>query len=515
MRLATRFRITGAVSVAAILLLAAVLAWSLRESRSAEADADFAGAMTKEQYERALLRDDYLLSRGMRPFAQWEERTATLKRLLAQAVAEFQAPEEREVVAEMTELFDRTDLLFNEIASRDRDVVRGERQRALAAELRERSTATLRIVGHDLYARARQLESSASARLKVTQTRTTVTMVALLGAVFVITFFNTRMALVTLERRVTRLRDGAEQVAAGKLEHRIAMKGDDELAELGNAFDRMTERLQLSYAAVETSNRELEAFSYAVSHDLRAPLRSVAGFSQAVLEDYGRQLDDKGRQYLEMAAEASREMGQLIDDLLRLSRVSRSEMERVPVDLTAMAASIVAELRSVEPDRVVEVEIAPRLGAEGDPTLLRLVLENLLRNAWKFTSHHASARITVGRMQEDGRDGFFVADDGAGFDMAYVRKLFQPFQRLHRTAEFPGTGIGLATVIRIIRRHGGEAWARGEVEKGATVFFTLPDKGEPHDEQGDPVGRGQPEGRSPDGAGLQAEQDRQRSARGA
>jgi signal transduction histidine kinase len=488
MRLATRFRITGAVSVAAILLLAAVLAWSLRETRRAGADADFAGAMTKEQYERALLRDDYLLSRGVRPFEQWKERTATLKRLLAEAVAEFQASDEREVVAEMTELFERSNLLFKEIASRDRDVVRGEPQRALAAELRERSTATLRIVGHDLYARARQLEGSAAARVKLTQTRTTLTIVALVAAAFFTTFFNTRMALITLERRVLRLRDGAERVASGSLDHRIGIQGNDELAELGSAFDRMTARLQRSYTAVESSNRELEAFSYAVSHDLRAPLRSVAGFSQAVLEDYGPQLDEKGRQYLEMAAESAREMGQLIDDLLSLSRVSRVEMARRPVDLSALARSVMDDLRAADPDRRVEAEIAPELLASGDPTLLRLVLQNLLSNSWKFTSRHPTARITFGRTRDGDRDAFFVTDDGAGFDMAYVEKIFSPFQRLHRASEFPGTGIGLATVSRIVRRHGGEAWARGEVEKGATVFFTLPAKGEEHDEQSHPVG---------------------------
>jgi signal transduction histidine kinase len=167
-------------------------------------------------------------------------------------------------------------------------------------------------------------------------------------------------------------------------------------------------------------------------------------------------------------------MGQLIDDLLGLSRVSRVEMVRQRVDLSALAQATVDDLRRAEPGRTAEVEITPELTAEGDPTLLRVVMDNLLRNAWKFTSGHPTALISVGRTAAGGREAFFVADDGAGFDMAYVGKLFQPFQRLHRTSEFPGTGIGLATVQRIVRRHGGEAWARGEVEQGATISFTLP-----------------------------------------
>jgi signal transduction histidine kinase len=361
--------------------------------------------------------------------------------------------------------------------------------------------------------------------------------------VFAITFINSRSAAITLERRITRLRDGAEKVAAGNLEYRISVQGDDELAEFGGAFDRMTAQLQGTYtsletevadrrraqddvarlndqlllqvAALEVSNRELEAFSYAVSHDLRAPLRSVSGFSQAVLEDYGSKLDATGRQYLELASEAAREMGQLIDDLIGLSRVARVDMRREPVDLSELGRSVIDELRRAEPERQVDVEIAPALMVEGDPTLLRLAIENLLRNAWKFTSRHPTARIGMGRTTSRGQEAFFVADDGAGFEMAYVDKLFNPFQRLHRTSEFPGTGIGLATVRRIVRRHGGEAWAHGEAERGATIYFTLPSREGTHAGQDHPAGRGQPEGRAPDRAGLQAEQDRQPAPRGA
>jgi signal transduction histidine kinase len=190
-------------------------------------------------------------------------------------------------------------------------------------------------------------------------------------------------------------------------------------------------------------------------------------------------------------------------------------MVRQRVDLSGMARSIIDDLRRADPDRRVEVEVAEDLWAEGDPTLLGLVLENLLRNAWKFTSRHPTARISFDQVLTDGKAAFRVEDDGAGFDMAYVDKLFSPFQRLHRTSEFPGTGIGLATVSRVVRRHGGVAWATGAPEQGATIYFTLPDKEGAHAEQGHPARRGQPEGRPVDRAGLQAEQDRQRPSRGA
>jgi signal transduction histidine kinase len=221
-------------------------------------------------------------------------------------------------------------------------------------------------------------------------------------------------------------------------------------------------------------NRELEAFVYSVSHDLRAPLRSITGFSAAVLEDYGDRLDATGRQYLELACQGGRELSRLIDDVLSLSSVSTVELARDRVDLAAMAREHAEELRRSEPSRAVTFDIAPDLVARGDPSLLRTVVQNLLGNAWKFTSRHATARIAVGEAVSRGRRAFFVADDGAGFDMAYAHKLLRPFHRLHAAAEFAGSGIGLASVNRIVRRHGGEVWAEGAVEKGATIYFTLP-----------------------------------------
>lgn len=226
-------------------------------------------------------------------------------------------------------------------------------------------------------------------------------------------------------------------------------------------------------AQLEATNKELEAFAYSVSHDLRAPLRGIDGFSQALLEDYADKLDDAGQSYLRRVRAASQRMGHLIDDMLALSRLTRSDMRRERVNLSELAQVVAEELRQAEPDRQIELIIAGDIAAQADAQLIQVVLENLFGNAWKFTAKHRSARIEFGTIIHNGRPVYLVRDDGAGFDMAYADKLFGPFQRLHTTAEFAGTGIGLATVQRIIHRHGGEVWAESAVEQGATFYFTL------------------------------------------
>jgi PAS domain S-box-containing protein len=226
-------------------------------------------------------------------------------------------------------------------------------------------------------------------------------------------------------------------------------------------------------AQLETANKELETFSYSVSHDLRAPLRGIDGFSEILLREYADKLDETGQDYLRRVRAASQRMAVLIDDLLTLSRVTRAAMRRESVDLTALGEAVIAELRKAEPDRCVEFVAAPQLVAEGDARLLMLVLENLLGNSWKFTSKHPRSRIELGMIPTANRPAYFVRDDGAGFDPGGKDRLFGAFQRLHRISEFPGTGIGLATVQRIIHRHGGEVWAEGRVEQGATFYFTV------------------------------------------
>lgn len=224
---------------------------------------------------------------------------------------------------------------------------------------------------------------------------------------------------------------------------------------------------------LEDANKELEAFSYSVSHDLRAPLRAIDGFSDALLKHYLDSLDDRGQDYLKRVRGAAQRMGQLIDDILGLSRASRAEMRMQKVDLSAMSSDILSELWRTQPERKAEIKVAPSLMVEADEHLMRIVLNNLLGNAWKFTGNRDVSRIEFGFLEQNGKRVYFIRDNGAGFNSAYADKLFSAFQRLHSEAEFPGTGIGLALVSRILRRHGGRIWAESEVDKGATFYFTL------------------------------------------
>lgn len=240
---------------------------------------------------------------------------------------------------------------------------------------------------------------------------------------------------------------------------------------------RLNEELEQRVAErteeLERANKELEAFSYSVSHDLRAPLRAIDGFSQALMEDCADRLDDMGNDYLRRVRNAAQRMGVLIDDLLKLSRINRLELNRQEVDLSALAADVLRELCSHEPNRIVESRITSGLSDNCDPQLMRIALENLIGNAMKYSSRRERTVIEFGMRSRKGTSAYFVQDNGVGFDMAYANKLFGAFQRLHDASEYPGTGIGLATVQRIIHRHGGHVWAESALDEGSTFYFTL------------------------------------------
>jgi signal transduction histidine kinase len=248
---------------------------------------------------------------------------------------------------------------------------------------------------------------------------------------------------------------------------------EQRVEERTHELQERNEALRRNAAELLAANQELDAFAYSVSHDLRAPLRSIDGFSQVLLEDYAEQLDEAGRDSLRRVRAASQRMGTLIDDLLKLARVTRVEMRTELVDLSGMARDIAADLQRTDAARQVEFVIAPGLKARADPPLLRVALENLLRNSWKYTAKQPQPRVEFGSIEANGGQAFMVRDNGAGFDMKYMDKLFGVFQRLHSAAEFEGTGVGLATVRRIITRHGGRIWAEGAVDQGATFYFTL------------------------------------------
>ena len=305
----------------------------------------------------------------------------------------------------------------------------------------------------------------------------------------------------SLIRPLKRLLRGTKEIGRGHLDYTVATTADDEIGALSRAFDQMSRQLkkttisrdELSQhvrnrtAQLETVNQELEAFAYSVSHDLRAPLRAMDGFSTALLSNYTAQLDDQGRHYLNRIQAASQRMGNLIDDILSLSRVTRREMVTGKVDLSVVVRTILDDWVNENPDRKIKTIVADSIWVEGDLHLLRIAMENLIQNALKFSNSRDESFVEFGVRKSADESIFFVRDNGVGFDMAYAEKLFSPFQRLHAMNEFPGTGIGLVTVKRIITRHGGRIWPEAAIDQGATFFFTL---GGNHDGQSDSIGRG-------------------------
>jgi signal transduction histidine kinase len=460
-----------AVVMASVVTLA--LTW--REVHGALESNRIAGELSSAMSQRRFLLVDYLIHGGERTRQQWAQVDLNVELLLAEGLSlglreadAIEAMRDRNAMARQSFL----------------RVVRGrsERPEAGVTSLRERQAMTELMTFSQLNVE----EVSRFARASDLRLYELIRRAAVVFALALVALAATALAGVLLLRRrvigpLESVLAGITVVAGGNLSFRLGEARADEIGDVSRAFDAMTARvertlgdLRRATGQLEAANRELEAFSYSASHDLRAPLQTIEGFSLALEEDYGGNLPGEAKDYLRRVRAAAKRMAQLIDDLLKLSRVSRAELTLEPVDLADLARDAVADLRERDPARIVDVDVAPEASAWGDRRLLRVMLENLLGNAWKFTGTRAGARIAFGSRREAGETVFFVRDNGAGFDMAHKDKLFMPFQRLHGASQFPGTGIGLATVRRILQRHGGRCWAEGEVGKGASFEFVLP-----------------------------------------
>ncbi len=440
-----------------------------------------ARTIVKNVFERTLVMGDYLLHREQRARIQWEWSHGSLERLLDDPG--FKGTESEQALAAMranyrttSEIFPRLVKLFATKGGKEApNELSGALERGLVGRLLTTSQATVSMASRLAEQAKVELDESLHRKNWLEGLLSVSLIIVLAGTWFIIAR--------RVVRPLDRLRQGIQIFGGGNLDHRIDPQSNDEIGEIVATANEMARDLQettvsrdelrKAHDELETANQELEAFSYSVSHDLRTPLRSMDGFSHALLEDYGDKLDAEGKDYLQRVRAGSQRMAHLIDDLLKLSRVTRIELDRQTVDLSDLTREVVAGLRQNAPDRHVTFDIAPTVTAEGDARMIRIVLENLLGNAWKFTAKHDHATIEFGVANHEGEPAYFVRDDGAGFDMAYVGNLFQPFQRLHSGAEFAGTGIGLATVARIVHRHGGNVWAESAIGQGTTMYFTV------------------------------------------
>jgi len=493
MKISTTERLLTIMTLAVIGSIAAIIGWTYTEVNVANRQRQQASAIARGLSELRLLTFEYRLYHNERAKVQWYAVSDRVDRLIENAQTSI--PTQDQVLARMRERRATVRRFFTELTSAEAgsraDAPLDQSTRLFEAQLLSRMLAEQQ----DNFADVFRLTDLATDRISDAQQR--LLAIVLLGLALIamikigVSWFIHRDVLAP----VARLQHAAQQVAAGNWNSTIGIRSHDEIGELSKSFDAMTRSLRESFAKIEHSNHdlaalneELEAFSYSVSHDLRGPLRSMDGFSLVLIEDYGDKLDEEGKDALQRIRAASQRMGELIDDLLRLSQVTRAELNVTRVDLSAMAREIADAIDREQSGRSVEWAIEPGLSVRADPALMRIAMLNLLQNAWKFTGRTDSPVIRVGALERDAKTVYFVADNGVGFDMAHADRLFGAFQRLHHVGDFPGTGVGLAIVQRIIRRHDGEIWAEAKEGEGATFFFNVKESGDGSHEQNNPAG---------------------------
>ena len=489
MKIRSKAALAAGLMLGTMAIIAVSIVWANAQVRAAVAQqrhsVEIAGALNNMR----MVTFEYLLNRRDRARLQEQLVWERLQGLLAHPVGFDGAA--AGTLANLRNQGEASHHLFGEVDATPATGTADDVQRRFEAQLSSR----ILILQQNSLVEAEQLIHDAGARIDETQQR--VVLVTSLGLLAMATLI---AATAWLFRRdvlgpIARRQLQAREVAAGNWSFELDVGSTDELGDMARHFDAMTHALRDSFDRLHASNRnlvalnkELESFSYSVSHDLRSPLRSMDGFSLALLEDYGDRLDDEARDNLQRIRAASQRMGRLIDELLGLARVTRAELRLQDVDLSAMAQEIASALAQAEPARQVRWDIQNGILVRGDRELIAIALHNLLANAWKFTSKVKEAVIRVGTRVEDGAQVCFVSDNGAGFDMAYASRLFGAFQRLHHESDFPGTGVGLATVQRVMRRHGWSVGAQAALGQGATFYFRPAEQQDERTEQGHPAG---------------------------
>lgn len=473
MRIKTRLALSIWISLAAVAGMLTAVAWSYRGYQLTERNDVLTDRILRLNDTLVSLRDEYLIHQERRSKEQWLAKNAEFHSQVEKAGLQLHREEDRALLSVLSGLLDESAELFLAIVATDESLP-GSEDDLLAREYSRRLASQLIIVSYrrsEIIARLR--ESNRAQRNRTSRDAILLVALCVAGGSGVVVA-NALSINRLVGSRIRSLGQGARDFAAGDLTRRIAVAGNDELAELSGAFNQMAEKLQQSHHNLEATNKELEGFSYSVSHDLRAPLRHINAFIELLVKRAPAALDDKSRHYLDVISSAAKQMGRLIDDLLSFSRMGRTEMKQTRVKLDVLATEVVEAVRSEMPGREILWVVSPLPEVTGDPAMLKIALFNLVHNAAKYSANKPAARIEIGQIPGAAETTIFVRDNGAGFDMKYVDKLFGLFQRLHTAEEFPGTGLGLANIRRIIHRHGGRTWAEGAVDEGATFFFTLP-----------------------------------------
>lgn len=490
MKISSKAKLAATLMLGTMLLIAASIAWADAQVREAVAQRRHSGEIAGALNDMRMVTFEYLLNRRERARLQEQAVWQRLEHLLTNPVS--LDGEATGILASLRSQVDASHRLFAEV-----DAAAGAAGSVDDVQRRfeEQLSSRILILQQNSLVKAEQLIDDAGARIDATQYRVVLVTGSGLLAMAVLTGVAAWVFHRDVLNPIARLELATREVAAGNWAFELDTGSADELGDMARHFDAMTGALKDSFSRLEVSNRELvalngelESFSYSVSHDLRSPLRSMDGFSLALLEDYGDRLDDDARDSLQRIRGASQRMGRLIDELLGLARVTRAELRLQDVDLSAMAEEIASALAKTQPERQVRWEIEQGITVRGDRELLAIAVQNLLDNAWKFTSKVEVAVIRVGTRHEDGEQVCFVSDNGAGFDMAYASRLFGAFQRLHHEVDFPGTGVGLAIVHRVMRRHGWSLRAKASLGQGATFLFRPTEQADDRREQDHPAG---------------------------